>query len=116
MPLVLPENTWTRSTFGPITSTDSGPLEAWALVTKAPLAGLFSQPSHPFTETWRQMGGDGGPANLLGWPTVAFPIGFEEGSPIGGQVISPAFRENVSIAVARAYQEVMTYHEKRPQT
>jgi aspartyl-tRNA(Asn)/glutamyl-tRNA(Gln) amidotransferase subunit A len=68
----------------------------------------------PFTETWRQMGGDGGPANLLGWPTVAFPIGFEEGSPLGGQVISPAFRENVSIAVARAYQEVTTNHRFKP--
>ncbi|MEO7453654.1 MAG: amidase [Fimbriimonadales bacterium] len=68
----------------------------------------------PFSETWRQMGGDGGPANLLGWPTVAFPIGFEEGSPLGGQVISPAFRENVSIAVARAYQQVTTNHRIRP--
>lgn len=68
----------------------------------------------PFSETWRQMGGDGGPANLLGWPTVAFPIGFEEGSPIGGQVIAPAFGERVSLAVARAYQEVTTHHRIRP--
>lgn len=68
----------------------------------------------PFTESWRNMGGDAGPANLLGWPTVAFPIGFEEGSPIGGQVISPAFRENASISVARAYQEETTNHRVRP--
>jgi aspartyl-tRNA(Asn)/glutamyl-tRNA(Gln) amidotransferase subunit A len=68
----------------------------------------------PFSETWRNMGGDGGPANLLGWPTVAFPIGFEEGSPLGGQVIAPAFRENVSISVARAYQELTTHHRVRP--
>jgi aspartyl-tRNA(Asn)/glutamyl-tRNA(Gln) amidotransferase subunit A len=68
----------------------------------------------PFSETWRNMGGDGGPANLLGWPTVAFPIGFEEGSPIGGQVIAPAFQESVSISLAKAYQEVTTFHRVRP--
>jgi aspartyl-tRNA(Asn)/glutamyl-tRNA(Gln) amidotransferase subunit A len=62
------------------------------------------------------MGGDGGPANLLGWPSVAFPIGFEEGSPIGGQVISPAFRENVSLSVSKAYQEKTGHHKIHPLT
>jgi len=70
----------------------------------------------PFSETWRNMGGDGGPANLLGWPTLAFPIGFEEGSPIGGQVISPAFHENVSVSVAQAYQERTEHHKIHPLT
>ncbi len=70
----------------------------------------------PFSETWRNMGGDGGPANLLGWPSVAFPIGFEEGSPIGGQVISPAFHENVSVSVAQAYQESTGHHKIHPLT
>ncbi|MDQ2987309.1 MAG: amidase [Armatimonadota bacterium] len=68
----------------------------------------------PFSEAWRNMGGDGGPANLLGWPTVAFPIGLEEGSPIGGQVISPAFGENVIISVAKAYQLLTAHHRVRP--
>jgi aspartyl-tRNA(Asn)/glutamyl-tRNA(Gln) amidotransferase subunit A len=70
----------------------------------------------PFSETWRQMGGDGGPANLVGWPTVAVPIGFEEGSPIGGQVIAPAFKESASIAIVRAYQQVTTHHSVRPKS
>lgn len=70
----------------------------------------------PFSETWRNMGGDGGPANLLGWPSVAFPIGFEEGSPLGGQVISPTFRENVTISVAKAYQEKTEHHKILPKT
>jgi len=31
-----------------------------------------------FTDTWKNMGGDDGPANLLGWPGSAFPIGMDD--------------------------------------
>jgi aspartyl-tRNA(Asn)/glutamyl-tRNA(Gln) amidotransferase subunit A len=68
----------------------------------------------PFSETWRNMGGDGGPANLLGWPAVAFPIGFEQGSPLGGQIIAPSFREDVCITLAKAYQRITSHHVVRP--
>lgn len=70
----------------------------------------------PFSETWQDMGGDGGPANLLGWPSIAFPIGFEEGSPLGGQVVAPAFREDVCVSVARTFQEATNHHKARPRT
>jgi aspartyl-tRNA(Asn)/glutamyl-tRNA(Gln) amidotransferase subunit A len=68
----------------------------------------------PLSETWRNMGGDGGPANLLGWPSAAFPIGFEERSPLGGQIIAPTFGESVCIGLAKAYQRVTTHHHVRP--
>ncbi|MEZ0324984.1 MAG: amidase [Fimbriimonas sp.] len=68
----------------------------------------------PFSETWRDMGGDEGPSNLLGWPALAFPIGFEDGAPIGGQVLAPAYREDVCFRVARDYQRHSDFHLKKP--
>jgi aspartyl-tRNA(Asn)/glutamyl-tRNA(Gln) amidotransferase subunit A len=70
-----------------------------------PLEGLFSQ-------TFQRMGGDGGPANLLGWPSAAFPIGFEDGAPLGGQLIAPAYREDVSVRVARDFQRATDFHRR----
>ncbi|MBV6459529.1 MAG: Glutamyl-tRNA(Gln) amidotransferase subunit A [Fimbriimonadaceae bacterium] len=68
----------------------------------------------PFSETFRNMGGDGGPANLLGWPTVALPIGFENGAPLGGQFIGPAYGEGTSYQLARTFQRETDHHLKRP--
>lgn len=31
-----------------------------------------------FGDTWKAMGGEEGPANLLGWPAIAFPIGIDD--------------------------------------
>ena len=68
----------------------------------------------PFDKTWVNMGGDGGPSNLLGWPTMCFPIGFEAGSPLGGQIIAPAGREDISFSVAHAFQKATDHHLKKP--
>lgn len=68
----------------------------------------------PFDRSFRNMGGDGGPANLLGWPSMAFPIGFEDGAPLGGQIIAPAMREDVCFQVARDFQRETSFHRKRP--
>jgi len=86
----------------------------------------------PFDKTWRDMGGDGGPANLLGWPCVAFPIGFEEVpysgeatpagtaplskgiAPLGGQIIAPCGAEHVAWRVARDFQNHSDFHRRRP--
>lgn len=67
----------------------------------------------PFAETWRDMGGDGGPANLLGWPAIAFPIGFSKGAPLGGQFIAPAMREDVCYQLAVAFQKETDFHKQR---
>lgn len=68
----------------------------------------------PFDKTWVGMGGDEGPSNLLGWPALAFPVGFEEGAPIGCQVIAPALREDVCYRVARDFQRVTDWHLRKP--
>ena len=68
----------------------------------------------PFSQTWRDMGGDAGPSNLLGWPAMAFPIGFEDGAPLGGQIIAPAAREDICLRVARDFQRNSDVHLKRP--
>ncbi|MCH8274972.1 MAG: amidase [Armatimonadetes bacterium] len=78
---------------------------------------FFHRPTpidEPFDKSFRNMGGDYGPANLLGWPTMAFPIGFEEGSPLGGQIIAPAMREDICYRVARDFQKETGWHAMRP--
>ena len=68
----------------------------------------------PFDKTWVNMGGDDGPSNLLGWPAIAFPIGFEDGAPIGGQIIAPALREDICLRVATDFQKHSDFHLKQP--
>ncbi|MBA3726782.1 MAG: Asp-tRNA(Asn)/Glu-tRNA(Gln) amidotransferase subunit GatA, partial [Armatimonadetes bacterium] len=68
----------------------------------------------PFHKSFANMGGDSGPANLLGWPAIAFPIGFEDGAPLGGQIIAPAFDEATCFAVAREFQRSTDWHLRRP--
>lgn len=68
----------------------------------------------PFDKSWKNMGGDEGPSNLLGWPAIAFPVGFEKGAPIGCQLIGPAMREDVIYKVAVDFQKETDWHLKRP--
>ncbi len=68
----------------------------------------------PFDKTWVNMGGDNGPSNLLGWPAMAFPIGFEDGAPIGGQIIVPTLREDVCLKVVTDFQRHSDFHTKHP--
>jgi len=68
----------------------------------------------PFDKTWIGMGGDDGPSNLLGWPAIAFPVGFEDGAPISCQVIGPAMREDTCYRVARDFKRATDFHTKRP--
>ncbi|MEA2554435.1 MAG: hypothetical protein QOJ65_2611 [Fimbriimonadaceae bacterium] len=68
----------------------------------------------PFDKTWVNMGGDLiSPPNLLGWPAIGFPWGFEDGAPIGAQVIAPAMREDVCYRVARDFQRETDWHLKK---
>jgi aspartyl-tRNA(Asn)/glutamyl-tRNA(Gln) amidotransferase subunit A len=60
------------------------------------------------------MGGDSGPSNLLGWPALAFPIGFEEGAPLDGQILAPCMREDVCLRVVHDFQRSTDFHKRRP--
>ncbi|MHB8636510.1 MAG: amidase [Fimbriimonadaceae bacterium] len=65
-------------------------------------------------DSFALMGGDDGPANLLGWPSMAFPIGFENGLPLGGQIIAPALREDTCYRVAVDFQRETNFHKRQP--
>lgn len=68
-----------------------------------------------FDKTWRNMGGDMiAPPNLLGWPAIGFPYGFEDGAPLGAQVIAPAWKDEVCVRVAKDFQRETDWHLKRP--
>lgn len=68
----------------------------------------------PFDKTFTKMGGDSGPSNLLGWPAIAFPIGFEGSLPLGGTVLAPCWREDLCEVLVRDFQAVTDYHLKKP--
>lgn len=70
--------------------------------------------NRPLGEQFALMGGDMGPSNLLGWPAMAFPIGFEKGCPLGGQIMAPAMREDTCYQVVRDFQRATDIHLKRP--
>jgi aspartyl-tRNA(Asn)/glutamyl-tRNA(Gln) amidotransferase subunit A len=66
-----------------------------------------------FDKTWVNMGGDGGPSNLLGWPSMAFPIAWEDGAPIGGQIMAPCLREDRCYQIVAAIQRESDWHLRR---
>ena len=68
----------------------------------------------PFDKSFVDFGGDEGPSNLLGWPALCFPIGFDDGAPLGGQLLAPCFRENICLRVARDFQRATDWHLRRP--
>jgi aspartyl-tRNA(Asn)/glutamyl-tRNA(Gln) amidotransferase subunit A len=68
----------------------------------------------PFDKTWVNMGGDMiSPANLMGWPALGMPYGFDNGTPIGVSVIAPALREDICYRVARDFQRETDWHLKQ---
>lgn len=55
------------------------------------------------------------PFTMSGLPSITLPVGFDSaGMPIGGQVVSSAFREDVVARIARAFQEITSWHLARP--
>jgi aspartyl-tRNA(Asn)/glutamyl-tRNA(Gln) amidotransferase subunit A len=68
----------------------------------------------PLGPQFEFMGGDSGPSNLLGWPAIAFLMGFEEGAPLGGQILAPCMREDVCLQVVRDFQRETDLHRRRP--
>jgi len=96
-------------------------LEANALWDKCDCIFMptFYHPAVSATETFDVSfanlgGGNEGPANLLGWPAIGFPIGFENGSPLGGQILCPAYGESTCLQVAKDFQRETAFHLKHP--
>jgi aspartyl-tRNA(Asn)/glutamyl-tRNA(Gln) amidotransferase subunit A len=55
------------------------------------------------------------PANLAGVPGLAFPCGFDsQGMPVGMQLMGPHFGEPQLLQLAHAYQQVTSWHLRRP--
>jgi aspartyl-tRNA(Asn)/glutamyl-tRNA(Gln) amidotransferase subunit A len=55
------------------------------------------------------------PFNLTGSPALAVPCGISSGGlPIGCQLVSAHWREDVALAAGHAYQQLTDWHTKRP--
>ena len=52
--------------------------------------------------------------NLAGLPALVVPCGFEEGLPVGLQLIGPALSEARLLGMGHGYQQATAYHLQRP--
>ena len=65
-------------------------------------------------ETWRDKG-NGGPGNLLGWPSIAVPMGFDRDEmPLSLEFIGPPDGEAAVLSLAQMYQSISDWHTLRP--
>ncbi|MHC4266008.1 MAG: Asp-tRNA(Asn)/Glu-tRNA(Gln) amidotransferase subunit GatA [Planctomycetota bacterium] len=54
-------------------------------------------------------------ANLAGIPAISIPGGFDENNlPIGLQILSPPFTEDILFRVANMFEKQTDFHEKKP--
>ncbi|MBX5477028.1 MAG: Asp-tRNA(Asn)/Glu-tRNA(Gln) amidotransferase subunit GatA [Clostridia bacterium] len=53
-------------------------------------------------------------ANLAGIPAISVPCGFEQGLPVGLQLMAPPFQEERLFAAAAAYERATSWHRRRP--
>ncbi len=66
-------------------------------------------------EGWVNMGGNGGPGNLLGWPSISLPMGIgKNGLPIGLELISAPYAEQTILNLAMSFQKATDWHKLRP--
>jgi aspartyl-tRNA(Asn)/glutamyl-tRNA(Gln) amidotransferase subunit A len=54
------------------------------------------------------------PVNIAGLPGMSIPCGFENGLPIGLQVIAKPFDEATMLRAGYAYQQATDWHKRRP--
>ena len=55
------------------------------------------------------------PANLAGVPGIAFPVGFDSANlPIGMQLMSAPFKEDILFRLTHAYQQTTDWHIRTP--
>lgn len=55
------------------------------------------------------------PVNLAGVPGISVPCGFDNGLPIGLQIIGNHFDEATVYRVAHAFEQATDYHKQKPQ-
>ncbi|WP_425325256.1 Asp-tRNA(Asn)/Glu-tRNA(Gln) amidotransferase subunit GatA [Planococcus soli] len=56
------------------------------------------------------------PVNLAGVPAISIPCGFENGLPLGLQIIGKYFDEETVYRVADVFEQATDFHKKTPQT
>jgi aspartyl-tRNA(Asn)/glutamyl-tRNA(Gln) amidotransferase subunit A len=54
------------------------------------------------------------PINMAGNCAISLPCGFDQGLPIGMQIIGGAFEEETVLRVAHAYEQATEWHSKHP--
>ncbi len=52
--------------------------------------------------------------NMAGIPGMSIPGGFDQGKPIGLQLLGPAFREDVLFRAAYDFEQATDYHQQQP--
>ena len=55
------------------------------------------------------------PINLAGVPAISIPCGFEDGLPLGLQIIGNYFDESMIYRVVHAYEQSTDFHKQTPQ-
>lgn len=55
------------------------------------------------------------PINLAGVPAISIPCGFDDGLPLGLQIIGNYFDESTIYRVAHAYEQSTEFHKQTPQ-
>ena len=77
-------------------------------VTAAPIAGFTAEAAAGYSRTCS-------PANLIGFPALSVPCGFDgSGLPIGLQLIGRPFDEATVLRAGRAYERATDWHTRRP--
>ena len=56
------------------------------------------------------------PINLAGVPAISIPCGFDNGLPLGMQIIGKYFDEETVYRVADVFEQATDFHKKTPQT
>ena len=76
------------------------------LLTAPPIAKGLSEISEPW-------GGNGGPGNLAGWPSLSIPMG-KDRLPMGLEIIGAPYAEQTILSLAMAFQRATDWHLLRP--
>ena len=54
------------------------------------------------------------PVNLAGLPAISIPVGFENGLPVGMQLIGKHFAEGQLLNAAHQFQKTTIHHTQQP--